>query len=122
MPSLELREERASVRTRRVEAGRLRLGKRVRTEMRTLEVPVLVDAAVVVDRRSVEPRPGREVDEGEFVVPVLTETAAPAVRARIYERVRATVETKRVRQSIETSVRRESVKEERESLGGRDAG
>jgi uncharacterized protein (TIGR02271 family) len=122
MPSMELREERARVRIRRVEAGRVRLGKRVRAESRTLEVPVLVDAAVLVERRSVEPRPGREVDEGEFVVPVLAETAAPAVRARVYERVRASVETKTVRQSVETSVRRETVSEERESLGGRDAG
>jgi uncharacterized protein (TIGR02271 family) len=120
--SIELREERARVRIRRVEAGRVHLGKRVRTESQSVEVPVMIDAAVVVERRPVERRPGRPVGEGEFVVPLFAETASASVRARIYERVHATVEKETVRESVETTVRRETLDEERESLGGGDAG
>jgi uncharacterized protein (TIGR02271 family) len=122
VPSIELQEERARVRVRRVEAGRVRLGKRIRTESRRLEVPVMIDAAVIVDRRLVERRPGPAVGEGEFVVPVFAEAVRAGVRARVYERVHATVEKEMVRESVETTVRRETLDEERESPGGPDAG
>ena len=121
-PSLELREERAEIRVRRVDAGRLRLGKRVITESQALEVPVMVDGAVRVERRPVERRPGPPVSEGEFVVPLFAETVSTGVRARVYERVQAIVEKETVRESVETAVRRETVEMEREPLGGGDAG
>ena len=121
-PSLELREERAKVRLRTVEAGRVRLGKRVITKSQTLEVPVMVDAGVVVERRPVERRSGPPVSEGEFVVPVFAEAVSTGVRTRVYERVSATVEKETVRESVETAVRRETVEVEREPLGGGDAG
>ena len=121
-PSLELREERARVRLRSVEAGRVRLRKRVITESQTLQVPVMVDVGVVIERRLVERRSGPSLSEGEFVVPVFAETVRTGVRARVYERVRATVEKETVRGSVETTVRRETVELEREPLGGGDAG
>ena len=121
-PSLELREERAKVRLRRVEAGRVRLGKRVIRESQALEVPVMVDVGVVVERRPVERRSGSPVSEGEFVVPVVAEAVSTGVRARVYERVYATVEKETVREFVETAVRRETVDLEREPLGGEDAG
>jgi uncharacterized protein (TIGR02271 family) len=121
-PSIELREERARVRVRRVEAGRVRLRKRIQSESRQLEVPVMIDAAVMVERRRVERRPGPAVGEGEFVVPVFAETVSAGVRARVYERVHATVEKETVRESVETTVRREAMDVEREPAGGPDAG
>ena len=107
---------------RTVEAGRVRLKKRIRTENRTLDVGVMVDGAVVVERRAVAARPGREVGEGEFVVPVLAETVAAAARPRVYERVRAVVEEKTSTQRVETTVRKEELEERREPPGGSDAG
>ncbi len=119
--SIELREEQLRVGVRRVAAGAARLRKRVLKERQTLEVSALVDAAVIVERRPVARRPGREPDDGEFVVPLLRDDVRLEARPRVYERVYATVATERMRQPIETQVRREQVREERESIGGEDA-
>jgi len=104
-----------------VAAGVARLRKRVRKETQTVEVSALLDAAVIVERRPVARRPGREPQDGEFVVPILRDEVRLQARPRVYERVYATVATESVRQPIETQARREEVGEEREQIGGRDA-
>jgi uncharacterized protein (TIGR02271 family) len=118
---IELREERPRIETRRVEAGRVRLRKRIRAEQRTLDVPLMVDEAVVVERRPVQSRSGREVAEGEFSVPVFLERAGAGVRRRVYERVRVSVAAETVTEPVQTTVRKEELAQEWEPGGGRDA-
>lgn len=117
-PAIELREERLRVGARRVEAGSARLHKRVVSEEQTLQIPVMVDARLMIQRRAVTRRPGTEPAESEMVVPLIREEVRLERRPRVYERAGMVVDTKASERAVETELRREEVCEERRRTQG----
>jgi uncharacterized protein (TIGR02271 family) len=117
-PMIELREERLRVGGRRVEAGGARLHKRVVSEEQTLQIPVMVDARLVIHRRAVTRKPGIEPADSEMVVPLIREEVRLERRPRVYERAGLAVDTKASERPVETELRREEVREERRRIQG----
>jgi uncharacterized protein (TIGR02271 family) len=118
--SIELREEQLRVDARRVEAGSARLHKRVVTEERRLEVPVMVDARLVIKRRAVARRQGTRPAASEILVPLVREEVRLERRSRVYQRARFAVETKTSEQGVEAELRREELQEERQRIQGQE--
>jgi uncharacterized protein (TIGR02271 family) len=119
-PSIELREEQLGVDARRVEAGSARLHKRVVTEEQKLEIPVLVDARLVIKRRAVARRPGTQPAASEILVPLIREQISLERHPRVYQRARFAVETKTSEHGVDTELRREELREERQRIGGQE--
>jgi uncharacterized protein (TIGR02271 family) len=118
--SIELREEQLRVDSRRVEAGSARLHKRVVTEERRLEIPVMVDTRLVIKRRAVARRKGTQPAASEILVPLIREEVRLERRARVYQRASFAVETKTSEQGVEAEVRREELREERQRIQGQE--
>jgi uncharacterized protein (TIGR02271 family) len=119
-PSIELREEQLRVDARRVEAGSARLHKRVVTEEQKLEIPVMVDARLVIQRRAVARRPGTQPAAREILVPLIREEVRLERRPRVYQRARFAVETKTSEHGVEAELRREELRQERQRIQGEE--
>jgi uncharacterized protein (TIGR02271 family) len=115
--SLQLREEELRARKTTVETGRVKLGKDVVEEQRTLDVPVTREE-VTIERHPVERRPSdRPIDttESETIrVPVREEQVEVEKTPVVYEEVgvgkRVTQETRQ----LSDTVRREELRTDKE--------
>ncbi|MGI9149823.1 MAG: YsnF/AvaK domain-containing protein [Chloroflexota bacterium] len=114
--TVQLREEELRARKETVETGKVRIGKEVVTEQKTLEVPVTREE-VTVERHAVERRPATgAIGEGDETirVPVHEEQVTVDKRAVVTEEIgigkRKVQETK----EVSGTVRREEARIERE--------
>ena len=115
--TVQLREEELQARKEQVETGRVRLGKEVVEEDRTLDVPVTREE-VTIERRPVDRRPAEgAIGTGEresLSVPVREERVAVEKTPVVYEEVgvgkREVTET----QAVSGTVRREEARVERQ--------
>ncbi len=110
--TLQLREEELQARKQTVETGKVRIGKEVVSEQKTLEVPVTHEE-VTVERRPVERRPaeGTIGDEDQTIrVPVHEEQVSAEKRAVVTEEIN--VGKRKVQETKEVSgtVRREEAR------------
>ncbi len=114
--TLQLREEELQARKQTVETGKVRIGKEVVSEQKTLEVPVTREE-VTVERHPVERRPAEgTIGEGEQTirVPVHEEQVSVEKRAVVTEEIG--VGKRKVQETKEVSgtVRREEARIEGE--------
>lgn len=114
--TLQLREEELEVRKQTVETGKVRIGKEVVSEQRTLKVPVTREE-ITIERHPVERRPAKgDIGESDETirVPVHEEKVSVDKRAVVTEEIgvgkRKVEETKRV----SGTVRREEARIEGE--------
>ncbi|MDQ6898027.1 MAG: YsnF/AvaK domain-containing protein [Candidatus Dormibacteraeota bacterium] len=118
---MDLLEERPEVSTRRIEAGRVRVGTRVVTEPRQLDVTVFHES-VVIERRPVnEPRPAaaRIGSTPPLVVNVEREEPAADLRTYVRERVRVGKRRHEEQRTVTVDARREELDVERHLLDER---
>jgi uncharacterized protein (TIGR02271 family) len=118
-PVVELREEELRVEKDRVQAGEVRLRKEVKTEERTVEVPVTREE-VVIERRPAARggETGGTIDEGEEIrIPLMEEEVrvekTPVVREEVTLNKRQVQDTERV----SDTVRREEARIEQTGEG-----
>lgn len=104
---IQLKEERLNVEKERVSAGEVRIDKEVRSEQKTVEVPIEREE-VTIERRRVDERPAtgesfREDDES-IVIPVMEErvrvTKEPVVTEEIVVGKRKVQDTKTVQDTV----------------------
>ncbi len=115
---LDLLEERPEVTTRRIEAGRVRVGTRVVTEPRQLDVTVFHES-VVIERRTVnEPRPATAAigSTPPLVISVEREEPAADLRTYVRERVRVGKRRHSEQRTVTVDARREELDVERHAL------
>jgi uncharacterized protein (TIGR02271 family) len=100
--TLQLREEELQARKQTVETGKVRIGKEVVTEQKTLDVPVTREE-VTIERHPVDRRPAESAigEQDETIrVPVYEEQVSVEKRAVVTEEIdvgkRAVQETKHV--------------------------
>jgi uncharacterized protein (TIGR02271 family) len=108
--TLRLREEELDVRTRRVQAGEVEVGKRVIEEERTLEVPVEREE-VYVERRPVDRAGSGDVDFDDdrqtIRVPVMEEEVDVEKRAYVTEEIGVGKRVVQDTKTVSGTVRRE---------------
>lgn len=113
--SIQLREEQLQPRTEQVTTGRVRLGKEIVEEQRTLEVPVAHDE-VTIDRHPVNRRPSDTAigdNEHERIqVPVTEEQVSLDKRAVVTEEVGINKRAVQDTQHVSGTVRREEARVE----------
>ena len=102
--TIQLREERLNVDKTSVKTGEVRVGKRVVTEHKTIDVPVEREE-VVIERRPASGRAaGGDIAEEEIVVPVkeerITVTKHPVVTEEVSVGKRKVQDTKHVAASV----------------------
>jgi len=102
--TIQLREERLKVEKAPVQTGEVRVGKRVVTEHRTIDVPVEREE-IVIDRRPASGRAARgDIGEEEIVVPVkeerVTVTKQPVVTEEVSVGKRKVQDTKHVAETV----------------------
>jgi uncharacterized protein (TIGR02271 family) len=104
--TIQLREEHLKVEKARVQTGEVRVGKRVVTEQKTIDVPVEREE-VVIERRPASGRAAKGdigADEGEIVVPVseerVTVTKQPVVKEEVSVGKRKVRDTKHVSETV----------------------
>jgi uncharacterized protein (TIGR02271 family) len=114
--TLELREEELQARKETVETGKVRIGKEVVSEQRTLEVPVTREE-VTIERHPVERRPaeGAIGEQDETIrVPVHEEQVSVEKRAVVTEEIGVGKRIVQETQEVSGTVRREEARIESE--------
>jgi uncharacterized protein (TIGR02271 family) len=110
-------EEQVRVGKRTVEQGRVRVRKRVRERVETVEEPVMHEE-VLVERvpvgRLVETPPGVHREGETIVIPVMAEVLVVQKRLMLKEEVRVTMRRREVYEEHEVTLRAEEVTIERE--------
>ena len=102
--TIQLREERLKVEKTPVETGEVRVGKRVVTEHKTIDVPVEREE-IVIERRPGAGRAARgELTDEEIVIPVKEErvsvTKEPVVTEEVSVGKRKVQDTKHVAETV----------------------
>ena len=115
---IELLEERPEVTSRRIEAGRVRVGTRVVTEARSLQVPVFHESVVIERRPLAEPHAARHRigEQDQLVVAVEREEPAVELRTYVRERVRVGKRRHSEERTVTVDARREELDVDREGL------
>ncbi len=118
---LDLLEERPEVSTRRIEAGRVRVGTRVVTEPRQLDVRVFHESVIIEHRPVNEPRPAAAAIGSTPPLVVNVEREEPAAHLRTYVRERVRVGKRRheEQRTVTVDARREELDVERHPLDER---
>jgi uncharacterized protein (TIGR02271 family) len=115
--TLRLREEQLRARTEQVETGRVRLGKEVVEEQRTMEVPVTREE-VTIERHPVERRPAEtpisSTEQETIRVPVREERVEVEKQPVVYEEVEVGKREVTETQQVTGTVRREEARVERQ--------
>jgi uncharacterized protein (TIGR02271 family) len=114
--TLQLREEELQARKQTVETGRVRIGKEVVSEEKTLEVPVTREE-VTVDRHPVERRPaeGSIGEDSETIrIPVHEEQVSVEKRAVVTEEIGIGKRKVQETEQVSGTVRREEARIEGE--------
>ena len=114
--TVELREEELRARTQEMEAGRVRVGKEVVEEQKTLEVPVTREE-VTVERHAVDRRPSDTPigqDAGTISVPVREERVEVEKRPVVTEEISVGKQAVQETQQVSGTVRREEARIEGE--------
>ena len=118
---MSLKKEQVQVNKSSEQTGEMRVGKRVVTEQKTIEVPVEKEEAFI-ERRPVADRPttGRIGDGQEITVPLREERAEVTKRPVVTEEISVGKRSVQENQTIQTDVKREeAVINEDEEAGTR---
>ncbi len=114
--TLQLREEELQARKQSVETGKVRIGKEVVSEQKTIEVPVTREE-VTVERHAVDRRPAEGVigDTDETIrVPVHEEKVSAEKRAVVTEEIEVGKRKVQETKQVSGTVRREEARIEGE--------
>lgn len=115
--TMQLREEELQARKSSVERGKVRLGKEVVEEEKSMDVPVTREE-VYVERRAVDRRPAdRPIDgsQSETIhVPVHEERVEVDKQPVVYEEVGVNKRTTQKKQRVSDTVRREELRTEKD--------
>ncbi len=119
--TLELLEERPEVSTHRIEAGRVKVGTRVVTEARQLDVIVFHESVVIERRPATEPRVAAGTIGSSPPLHVTVEREEPALELRTFvrERVRVGKRRQEEQRTVSVDARREELDVKRHTLDDR---
>ena len=115
-PTLQLREEELQARKRNVATGKVRIGKEVVSEDKTLGVPVMREE-ITVERHPLERRSAEgTIGEGDQTirVPVREEQVSVAKRAVVTEQIGVAKRQVQETRAVSGTVRREAARLERQ--------